>query len=81
MRATAHVVGGLGRANLPVTAMRFSDTDVTTLARPSQSIKASARADGPSGTAPDRHQKRRAENKSAPFLAKNRKICILRAFD
>jgi hypothetical protein len=63
MRATAHVDAGLERADLPVTAMRFSDSDVTTPVRPSQSIKASGHADGPSGTAPDRHPKRRVENK------------------
>jgi len=40
MSATADVFAGLERASLRVTAMRFSGGDETTLARPSQSIKA-----------------------------------------
>jgi len=38
MSATADVFAGLERAGLRVTAMRFSGSDETTLARPSQSI-------------------------------------------
>ena len=39
MRATAYFFAGLEQAGLLVTAIRFGSKDVTTLARPCQSIK------------------------------------------
>ncbi|WP_271597505.1 MULTISPECIES: hypothetical protein [unclassified Bradyrhizobium] len=81
MRATADVFAGLERAGLRVTAMRFSGDDVTTPARPSQSIKAFARAGVPSGMAPEQRQNRRFENKLAVFLAKAQMSCIFASFD
>ena len=46
MRVTAYFFAGLEQADLLVTAIQFGRSDVTTLARPCQSIKLLSHLDG-----------------------------------